>query len=307
MNRLPTELIALAQAQGGMLARRQLRRLGVNRDQVAANVRAQRWAERSSVVVSTFTGELTREQRAWLGVLHAGPPAIVGGYSSLERQGLKNWHRDDITILVDDEEHLEPLEGIDWFRTRRPLDVWHAKNHTLPMARVEPAALLQAAYEPHWRTAQGILAAVVQQKMTTPAALREQLERMKPLRRAPQFRVLLTEFEGGAQSLAEIDVTRMCVDYGLPLPTRQKRRKDRSGKWRYTDCEWELPDGRVLVMEVDGAFHMDVEHWEDDIQRQRGLTTPGRVVVRCTSREVRDEPFQLAADLRALGLGALCA
>lgn len=262
---------------------------------------------RSSVVVSTFTGELTREQRAWLGVLHAGPPAIVGGYTALEFAGLRNWHRDNLTILVDDEEHLEPLDGIDWFRTRRPLDLWHSKRHELPVARVEPAALLCAAYEPSWRTAQGLLAAVVQQKHTTPAALREQLERMKPLRRAPRIRVLLTDFEGGAQSVAEVDVKRMCLDHGLPLPSRQKRRKDRSGKWRYTDCEWDLPDGRVLVLEVDGAFHMEVEHWEDDIQRQRALTTPGRLVVRGTAREVRDEPFRLAADLRALGLGALCA
>lgn len=274
---------------------------------VRTQLRAGRWAERSSVVVSTFTGHLSREQRAWLGVLHAGPPAIVGGYTALEFAGLKHWHRDDVTILVDDEAHLEPLDGIDWFRTRRPIDVWHAKQHHLPMARVEPAALLCAAYEPNWRTAQGLLAAVVQQKMSTPSHLLEQLERMKPLRRAPRFRIVLTDFEGGAQSVAEIDVKRMCLDYGLPLPNRQKRRKDRQGKWRYTDCEWDLLDGRVLVLEIDGAFHMEVEHWENDIQRQRGLATPGRIIVRGTAREVRDEPFQLAADLKALGLGALCA
>lgn len=257
-------------------------------------------------MVSTFTGGLTWQQCAWLGVLHAGPPALIGGYTALELHGLRNWHRDDVTILVDDEAHLEPLPRVDWFRTRRPLALWKAKG-SMPIARVEPAALLCAAYEPSWRTAQGLLAAVVQQRLTTASDLRRQLERMKPLRRAPRFRVLLTEIDGGAGSLAEVDVTRMCRGFGLPLPTRQRRRKDRGGRVRYTDCEWDLPDGTVLVLEVDGAFHMEVEHWEDDIQRQRRLTTPGRLIVRCTSREVRDEPFQLAADLKALGLGALCA
>lgn len=307
MESLPPEVIALADSQSGMVARRQLRRLGLTRKLIGGRLRSQRWAERSSVVISTVTGELSREQRAWLGVLHAGPPAIVGGYSALEFHGLKNWHRDDITILVDQEEHLEPLEGIDWFRTRRPVDLWHSKRHQLPMARVEPAALLCAAYEPSWRTAQGLLAAVVQQRLTTAADLRAQMERMKPLWRAPRFRVLLTDFEGGAQSVAEVDVKHMCLDYGLPLPHRQKRRKDRTGKWRYTDCEWDLPDGRVLVLEIDGAFHMEVEHWEDDIRRQRSLMTPSRIIVRGSAREVRDEPFHLAADLKALGLGALCA
>lgn len=306
MARIPDAARDLAEQQQGLVARRQLRGLGVNRDQVAANLRAQRWAERSSVVLSTFTGELTAEQRAWLGVLHAGAPALVGGYAALELHGLKNWHRDDITVLVDEQAHLEPLMGIDWFRTRRPLELWRAKN-PMPMARVEPAALLCAAHEPSWRTAQGLLAAVVQQRLTTAADLRRQLERMKPLRRAPKFRALLTEIEGGAGSLAEVDVTRMCRDFGMPPPSRQRRRKDHAGRWRYTDCEWDLPDGTVLVLEVDGSFHMEVEHWEDDIQRQRRLTTVDRIIVRCTSREVRDEPFQLAADLKALGLSALCA
>lgn len=306
MARIPDEVGRLAAEQDGMLARRQLRALGTDWAGVRTHRRAGRWAEQSSVVVSTFTGELTWQQRAWLGVLHAGPPAVVGGYSALELHGLRNWHRDDVTVLVDEEAHLEQLPGIDWFRTRRPLELWKADG-PMPIARVEPAALLCAAYEPSWRTAQGLLAAVVQQRLTTASDLRRQLERMKPLRRAPRFRVLLTEIEGGAGSLAEVDVTRMCRDFGLPVPTRQRRRKDRGGRVRYTDCEWDLPDGTVLVLEVDGAFHMEVEHWEDDIQRQRRLTTPGRLTVRCTSREVRDEPFQLAADLRALGLGALCA
>ncbi|WP_404380660.1 endonuclease domain-containing protein [Knoellia locipacati] len=307
MRRPPAAVTALTNAQDGMVARRQLRPLGVNRDHVAAGVRAQRWAERSSVVVSTFTGELTRRQHAWLGVLHAGPPAIVGGYTALEFHGLKNWHRDDLTILVDCEEHLEPLAGISWFRTRRPLGLWHSREHALPLARVEPAVLLCAAYEPSWRTAQGLLAAVVQQRLTTAARLREQMERLKPLRRAPRFRVLLAEIEGGAGSLAEVDVTRMCREQGLPRPHRQRRRKDTGGRWRYTDCEWDLPGGTTLVLEVDGAFHMEVEHWEDDLRRHRGLTRPGRLIVRCTSREIRDEPFQVAGDLRALGLRALCA
>ncbi|MFC7489972.1 MULTISPECIES: hypothetical protein [unclassified Knoellia] len=307
MARIPDDVTRLAKAQNGLLARRQLRALGLTWGHVLTHLLAERWAERSPVVVSTFTGELTREQRAWLGVLHAGPPAIVGGYTALELHGLKNWHRDAITVLVDDEEHLDRLEGIDWVRTRRPLDLWHSKGHELPMARVEPAALLCAAYSPHPRMAQGLLAAVVQQRLTTVPKLRDQMERMKPLKRAPRFRVVLAEIEGGAGSLAEIDVTRMCRDYGLPRPDRQKKRKDSVGRWRYTDCEWDLPDGTVIVLEVDGAFHMEVEHWESDIKRERRITRRGRVVVRCTAREVRDEPFELAADLRSLGLAVLCA
>ena len=79
-------------------------------------------------------------------------------------------------------------------------------------------------------------------------------------------------------------------------------RTDSSGRGRFTDCEWTLSDGRTLVLEVDGGFHADVDHYEGDVQRQRRLTTPSRVVVRCTSQELRREPWLLAADLRALGV-----
>src|SRR4029079_18613740 len=64
----------LAQAQDGLLARRQLNELGIGADRVRNQVAAGRWAERSSTVISTVTGELTWRQRMWLGVLHAGGP-----------------------------------------------------------------------------------------------------------------------------------------------------------------------------------------------------------------------------------------
>lgn len=114
----------------------------------------------------------------------------------------------------------------------------------------------------------------------------------------------MTDIAGGAQSVGEIDVRRMCRDFGLRLPDRQVRRRDASGRLRFTDCEWRLADGRVLVLEVDGGFHMEVEHWEDDLARQRALTAPDRIVVRCTTRELRDQPDVVARDLRLLGVPA---
>jgi hypothetical protein len=44
----------------------------------------------------------------------------------------------------------------------------------------------------------------------------------------------------------------------VALPRGQRARLDRAGRRRWTDAEWDLPDGRVLVLEVDGGFHDDV-------------------------------------------------
>ena len=102
--------------------------------------------------------------------------------------------------------------------------------------------------------------------------------------------------------MAEIDLGVVCRRGGLLAPTRQRRRTDRLGRVRYTDAEWDLPDGRTLVLEVDGAFHMEVEHWSADLARQRAVTSPRRTVVRCTALELRLQPESVVADLRALGV-----
>ena len=123
-----------------------------------------------------------------------------------------------------------------------------------------------------------------------------------PVAAAASIRDLLADVSGGSQSLAEIDVLRLCRAWGLAAPRRQQRRRDRSGRLRFTDCEWDLPDGRVLVLEIDGAFHIDVDDYTEDVQRHRGLTTDRRIVIRCTAYEVRHEPVGLMRDLIALGV-----
>ena len=71
---------------------------------------------------------------------------------------------------------------------------------------------------------------------------------------------------------------------------------------RWADAEWDLADGSALVLEVDGGFHLEVRQYAADVRRQRRLTTPGRMVVRCTALEIRDEPAEVMLDLIALGV-----
>jgi hypothetical protein len=293
----------VAAAQAGLATRAQLRAVGIDRWAVAHRIQTERWRALSSVVIATTTGEPTREQVMWLGVLHAGEGALVGGLAAAELAGLKNWHRDDLTILVPYGHDVpEPVEGLEFVRSRRDLGPLRQRSSGLSRCRLEPAVLLFGAADRSDRTAQGVLAAAVQQRLTTPDQLLLWLERLRPLRRAPLLRQALQDMAGGAQSVAEIDVRRMCRSHGLALPDRQVKRRDADGRVRFTDCEWRLADGRVLVLEVDGAFHMSVESWEDDLARQRALSAADRLVVRCTARELRDEPERVARDLVLLGV-----
>lgn len=292
----------MAESQAGVLSEATLRELGVRRAFVRNQVRADRWAERTHSVYSTTTGPLSREQLLWVALEHAGPAALLGGLTAAELLGLQNWRRDDVTVLVDQELSFDPVGGVRYFRTRRSLSAMRHPTQSPRAARIEPAVLLFAAHEPSTRTALGAITATVQQRLTTPANLLEWTRILRPLRRAASIRDLLADVSGGSESLAEIDVLRLCRAWGLAPPRRQKKRRDRSGRQRFTDCEWDLPDGRVLVLEIDGGFHIDVENYTDDVQRQRGLTTDRRIVVRCTTYEVRHEPVGLMRDLIALGV-----
>jgi hypothetical protein len=57
----------------------------------------------------------------------------------------------------------------------------------------------------------------------------------------------------------------------------------KQGKRRYLDCVWVLPDGRVIVLEVDGSFHAEVIAWWTDMKRERAVVVQGDTVLRCSS------------------------
>lgn len=285
-----------------MVTRAQLLPLGHDREFVRRQITAERWQALSPTVIATFTGELTPLQRLWAGVLHGGDTAVIGGITALQSLGIQKWARPDVTVLIPKSRSTEPLAGIRYVETRRDLRDAHQPGLRLPLLRAEPAALLWAGYEKNRRTAEGLIAAVVQQGLATPDTLRAWIDRLQPLRRTHQFRRLLDEIDGGAQSLAEVDLARVLRRHSLPPPDRQSKRRDASGRVRYIDAEWQLRDGSVVRLEVEGPFHMEVANWQDDMQRARSLAEPGVVQLRCTSLELRDDPGPLIRDLRRLGV-----
>jgi hypothetical protein len=291
----------LAAAQHGMLSQRQLNALEVSRATVRNQLRAGRWSQRSSSVFSTTTGPLSWNQQLWRAVLHAGPDSLLGGLTAAKVHGMRNWDRDEITVLVGNDLSFDDLPGVSFFRTRRAISDMRAAT-TIPLCRIAPAILLFAGYEPNRRTAHGAVAATVQQRLTDVPELAAWLVRLRPLRGAKGFRALLDDLGSGAQSLAEVDLRRACRTCQVRLPDTQRPRFDRRGRRRFTDAEWRLADGRTLVLEVDGAFHDDVLQAAADRARNRKLTTPDRIVVSCSAYELRHDPGSVMEDLIALGV-----
>ena len=286
-----------------MVARRQLRALGIDSDAVRNQLAARRWQACTPRVIGTTTGRFTTEQREWAAVLHAGPRSMLGGLTAAARHGLTGWEKPVVTVLVDDELAFEPVDGVRFFRCRRPFDTLRAPRPGIPRCRLEPAVLLHAGYVATNRAAHGLVAACVQQRLTTASAMTGWIEQLRPLRRGRALAETLSHVDGGAHSGPELAVGRMCRRHHLPGPRRQTARLDAAGRRRFTDCEWDLPDGTTVVLEVDGSFHMEVRQWTDDLRRTRRLTSRDRLVVRCTAYELLHEADEVARDLRALGVG----
>ncbi|WP_299037908.1 hypothetical protein [uncultured Pseudokineococcus sp.] len=293
---LPADLRALAAHQGGCLSRAQLRDHAVDADRVAAEVRAGRWCVVGPLVVRTCTGALDAAARRWAAVLSAGEGAALSGLTALEVHGLRGWERPSVAVRVARGHRLPALVGVVATSSRRPARV--VRRGGLPLLAVEDAAVGAAGAARSPATAGGLLAAVVQQRLTTPARLRDAVLAAGPVRHRRELLAVLDDVEGGAQALSEVRLVRLCRTARLPAPAQQVVRLDGAGRRRYLDALWVLDDGRRVLLEVDGVRHVEEARWYDDLLRAAEVAQPGEVVLRLPARALRVEPARVVALLR---------
>ena len=297
-------VLPLADLQERVVSRAQLRALGWSDSQIGHEIKSGRWHAPAWGVVALQNAPLTYDQRLWLGVLHAGDGAVLTHLTACRRAGLE-WKGDDETIhvLTPKGDLVDPIDGFFFHQTRRPYQRWSRQLPSgPPRLPIEYAALLAAERDRYVRRAIGLLAACVQQRLTTADRLLTTQPRIRKLRHGAIFATALGDIAGGAQSFAEIDVGHLCERSGLAQPVRQALRLDAEGRRRYLDCEWELPDGRVVALEVDGSFHLKVGNWWRDMKRERAVVLSRSTVLRCASIELRLEPWEVMADLRRAGV-----
>jgi hypothetical protein len=293
-------LRALHDRQAGAASRAQLRRLGVNQHDVTHQLRARRWQLPVRGVVVLYTGPPTPRTRLWIATLCGTEPIAVGSWTGLELHGLTRWERPELHVVVRRGAKPGRLPGVTVHESRRlqPDDVVE-HHHGLPVLTVTRCAIDAAAWQTSPRTALGLMAAVVQQRLTTPEDLWSELERVGRVRFQGLMRRGLEDVRGGADALSEIDFARLCRENDMPEPARQARRRDSNGRTRFLDVEWELPGGGRLVVEIDGVGHMEVDRWYDDMLRDAELDwRSGDHRIRLPASAARAEPERVVAILR---------
>lgn len=279
------------QQQEQVAHRRQLRACGLTPDQIVAQLRAGRWQPVGPVTIVLHNGPLTVEQCRWVAILSAGRRAALGGHTALEIGGLRGWETSRIQLVVPAGGRVPLIPGlaVETHQTRRDeayrLHVVGQPQRTT----VERSAIDAATWSRSPRACAGTLAAVVQQRLTSASRLLEMLEKSGPIRHSPLMRQTLSDIEGGAQALSEIDMGRLCRQHGLRVTSRQSIRTDGDGRRRYLDGLVTGPNGKQVAFEVDGAVHLAVRSYWDDMQRSNELLIAGVPLLRFPGLAVRTD------------------
>jgi very-short-patch-repair endonuclease len=297
------ELEWAAFEQRGILTSRQAIDL-LGEGVVRGHVRCGRWRAVCRGIVATSNGRLADDQQLWVAVLAAGTGAVLAGTTAAAEAGVRGLRREPLHVLIPAGRHVprRRLSGL-------PLDMPAVLVHR---ATVLPQAHLQIGRPYRTTTARALvdaaawarsddearvaLAAGCQQRLVTPAELRDVVEALPKVRRRRLIRDTVADIEGGAQALSEIDFLRLCRRYNLPSPDLQERRQDGDGRARYLDAYWKEWG---LHVEVDGAHHMDVRHWAADMRRQNEVWIAGDRILRFPAWLVRGRPGEVAAQIRA--------
>jgi hypothetical protein len=294
-------LAQLAEPQCGIVTRDQLLAHGLSVQQIATAIRAGRWRALGRRVVVLHNAALTHEQRQWAAVLFPAKPTALAGLSAAAAGGLRGFEpeRTHIVVAHDTRTNLPSWVKVHESRRFSPGDIAEGSP---PRTRIARSLVDAAAWSPRPRRACAILCAGVQQRLVCADRIGEELSAAGSVRHAAIMRAILGDVGGGGHTLAEIEFGPFAKRAGLPAPRRQSPRREPDGRYRYLDVELDLPDGTVLVIEIDGLGHIDVDNWTDDLDRQNEVVIDGRPVLRFPSMIVRLNGDRVVDQLRRMRL-----
>jgi Protein of unknown function (DUF559) len=276
-------------------------------------IRSGRWQKPARGVVVAHSGPLTDRQILRVALTWAGPRAAIGGLTAAICDGLKGFgdqepfHERPVHLVLPPGGDARPLPpGIrvvrHYSRLLGPEDVHPVKAPR--RTRTARSIADAAAWMPTGRGALAVVAAGVQQRLVRAGDLEAVLVRHRRLRRRGMIADALRDITGGAHALSELDFTRQVIRrFKLPEPTRQMARRDENGRRRYIDVAW---DDWKVVVEIDGAQHMDPLHQWDDMDRSNELEIDGYLVLRFPAWMVRRHPEYVAGRVRAALRAAGC-
>lgn len=292
-------LTALARRQAGVVSRWQLAALGIEDRVVTRRDLAGLWRAVGPRVVAVHRGELGRDARWWTAVLHASevdtsdgaPTAALCGLTAVEAGRLTGFETRDVHVVVEHGREVDDLRAGSLQVVVHETRLFRAEDlhPTLAPPRLRlPRAVVESASDvvrEQPGRARALLAAAVQQRLLRGDDLRMVAAARRTL---PGRRLILetiSDAQGGAHSLPEMELLRGLRRAGLPEPWRQRKLQRADGTW-YLDNDFA---DYLVTVEVNGLQHYEQTLREHDDFRRAILQIGGRIVVDLSSYAVRHE------------------
>jgi very-short-patch-repair endonuclease len=286
----------LAGRQHGVVARRQLEKLGVGKGSIEKRVRMGRLYRLHRGVYAVGHRVLSREARSMAAVLACGPAAVLSHRSAAALWGVRGASSRAIEVTTPQKSrshgsihrHFAVLPP-DEVTEHRGIPVTTVPRTLFDLAAVSPADVVeQALRESEFR------------RLHDRLSLPDLLARYPGRRGVPTVRECLRRRRdlppGRARSWLELEFLPFLRRNGLPRP-RLNAWLQVGGRSIQVDCLW---PGDVVV-ELDGfAAHGTRTAFREDRARDRRLRVAEYGVIRIAPEQLEDEPEEIAKDLRAL-------
>ncbi len=242
-------------------------------------IRRNEWRAVHPGVYVDHTGTPTDGQLRMAAVLYAWP-AVLAGESALAAHGARAVTSPGVRVAIDSTRRVQPPAGVSILRVA-DLEARAIWNRTPPRLRLEDAALDTSSRL--WATsgeaaAVAVLADLCQQRLTTPARLRDTLAGYPRLRGRAFLFAVLDDVATGAYSVLEHRyLTRVERPHGLPRAQRQAS-FPQGARAGFRDVHYVAQ--RVAV-ELDGRLGHEfaLDQWAD-LERDLGAAAEEQLTVR---------------------------
>jgi hypothetical protein len=292
--RLDAELVA---RQDGVVTRQQALAGGLTDAAVTAHLRGGRWQRLHDGVFLTNPAPVTFRQRAWAGVLAAGPGALASHETAAALLGLVPEPDGPVTVSVVQARQPRRRAGLVVRRRRRLTPApGAAPPRTGPVDTV--LDLVADSREPG--DVVGVLTRCVDRAGVSVPALRAALaERPMQPWRALLLEVTASAADGVRSPLEHRYRRDVELAHGLPRPSRQSSRRSDRGHY-VRDVEY---DAWRLLVELDGRLnHADTDRVFRDMVRDNDATLTQRATLRYGWADVAGRPCRVADQVaQALG------
>lgn len=290
-------LLALADVQHGVLRRAQLLHGGITAAQLQRSVAVGRWQEIAGVFVLHNT-LLTPAQQQAVATSVGVEVCALAARTAAASYGLRGWPAPCVEVVVRRGATFPALPFPVRVHESRRFDTADIAPGWPPRVSIDRALIDAAAWTRAQRPACGLLAAGVQQRLTTAERLTQALGDAGQVRHRRILAAALRDIGGGAHAVSELDFLRFCRRNGLPEPVLQQVRRESGGRRRYLDATFVRPDGRRVRVEIDGALHLVVRTYWDDMSRGNEMAIDGEVVLRFPSYVIYANDADALAQLR---------